>query len=228
MNIKYPSRGSTFTHGFRNVIERQRDLLDQGDAVAIDIEATYPGYPGNILVTISVDDSSHFETSWSNQDPTRFPARVRGAAHALFLEGLEGSFMITHVEGHLTIGRTAPASQTWWVNHKQTHRQELDGGYVWSPKTNRNGSRNQTYDNLTKTAVGDTVYSYANGELRAVGIVVRPHEEVERPREFGVAGEQWDASGWMVRVDWTRLEDPLRPQDHIARIVPLLPNRCSP
>ena len=63
MNIKYPSRGSTFTPGFRNVIERQRDLLDQGDAVAIDIEATYPGYPGNILVTISADDSSHFETS---------------------------------------------------------------------------------------------------------------------------------------------------------------------
>ena len=50
MNIKYPSRGSTFTPGFRNVIERQRDLLDQGDAVAIDIEATYPGYPGDKAV----------------------------------------------------------------------------------------------------------------------------------------------------------------------------------
>jgi hypothetical protein len=22
----------------------------------------------------------------------------------------------------------------WWVNHKQTYRQEIGGGYIWSPK----------------------------------------------------------------------------------------------
>ena len=29
----------------------------------------------------------------------------------------------------------------WWVNHKQTYRQETDGGYIWSPKANANGAR---------------------------------------------------------------------------------------
>jgi len=24
----------------------------------------------------------------------------------------------------------------WWVNHKQTFDQELNGGYLWSPNTN--------------------------------------------------------------------------------------------
>jgi hypothetical protein len=34
----------------------------------------------------------------------------------------------------------------WWVNHKQTYRQEIGGGYIWSPKAKINGVRNQSYD----------------------------------------------------------------------------------
>ena len=30
----------------------------------------------------------------------------------------------------------------WWVNHKQTYRQEADGGYLWSLKANANGAKN--------------------------------------------------------------------------------------
>jgi hypothetical protein len=30
---------------------------------------------------------------------------------------------------------------SWWVNHKQTYRQETDGGSIWSPKANANGAR---------------------------------------------------------------------------------------
>jgi putative restriction endonuclease len=42
----------------------------------------------------------------------------------------------------------------WWVNHKQTYRQETDGGYIWSPKANANGARNVSYDNLTRCQRG--------------------------------------------------------------------------
>ena len=42
----------------------------------------------------------------------------------------------------------------WWVNHKQTYRQETDGGYIWSPKANANGARNGSYDNLTRCHAG--------------------------------------------------------------------------
>ena len=30
----------------------------------------------------------------------------------------------------------------WWVNQNQTHRQEIGGGYLWSPKRNANSARN--------------------------------------------------------------------------------------
>lgn len=38
----------------------------------------------------------------------------------------------------------------WWVNHKQTFRQEIDGQYLWSPKRKSNGARNEFYNNMRK------------------------------------------------------------------------------
>lgn len=116
----------------------------------------------------------------------------------------------------------------WWVNHKQTFRQEIEGGYIWSPKTDKDGSRNQAYINLTLTKVNDTVFSYANGRISAVGRVIEVCQDRLRPSEFGETGEQWDRDGWFVKVDWTMLESPLSPRVHISKIAPLLPNKYSP
>ncbi|WP_374557985.1 hypothetical protein [Aquitalea pelogenes] len=59
----------------------------------------------------------------------------------------------------------------WWVNHKQTYKNEVDGGYIWSLKTNSNGGSNQTYLNLPRTSPGDLVFSYAGTFIRAIGVV---------------------------------------------------------
>lgn len=42
----------------------------------------------------------------------------------------------------------------WWVNQKQTHQHEVAGGYLWSPKRNRNGARNQFYENIRAVSPG--------------------------------------------------------------------------
>ena len=43
----------------------------------------------------------------------------------------------------------------WWVNQNQTFKEEFTGGYLWSPKTNNNGAKNQFYDNMTLVRSGD-------------------------------------------------------------------------
>jgi hypothetical protein len=116
----------------------------------------------------------------------------------------------------------------WWVNHKQTFRQEIEGGYIWSPKTDKDGSRNQAYINLTLTKVNDTVFSYADGNIRAVGRVAKKCQDHLRPNEFGDIGEQWDRDGWLVKVDWKLLNTPISPKAQISKIAPLLPNKYSP
>ncbi|MDM7936795.1 MAG: HNH endonuclease signature motif containing protein [Cyanobium sp. CZS 48M] len=65
----------------------------------------------------------------------------------------------------------------WWVNHKQTYRKETDGGYIWSPKANANGARNVTYDNLSRCQRGDVVFSYANGRISQLGLVIEEHAD---------------------------------------------------
>lgn len=128
--------------------------------------------------------------------------------------------------------RVLPKTQStlsfWWVNHKQTGKVEVDQGYIWSPQKNNNGSANQTYINLTRTAMGDIVFSYAGGRIAAVGKVIAPVENQERPAEFGATGHQWDRAGWLVRVQWQKLLNPLLPKNHLNEIVPLLPSKYAP
>lgn len=116
----------------------------------------------------------------------------------------------------------------WWVNHKQTHRAEINGGYVWSPKAKVNGRPNETYTNLTRVAAGDVVLSYADGLIKAIGIATAPCQDALKPAEFGMAGAAWSNLGWLVPIEWQLLHEPLSPKAHLDRIAPLLPTKHSP
>jgi putative restriction endonuclease len=116
----------------------------------------------------------------------------------------------------------------WWVNHKQTVRQEIGGQYLWSPKTNRNGARNVSYDNMREANPGDLVLSYANGRIAWIGRVVDFAFTSPKPEEFGNAGANWKDEGWLLPVFWTPLTPAIVPRTLIDRLGPLLPERYSP
>ena len=86
----------------------------------------------------------------------------------------------------------------WWVNHKKTFKQEMSGGYIWSPKKNKNNSRNKTYENLKKCIPGDKIYSYAFKKISYVGIIGSKAITISKPNEFGTIGHNWDREGWLV------------------------------
>ncbi|WP_323986464.1 HNH endonuclease [Pseudomonas canadensis] len=116
----------------------------------------------------------------------------------------------------------------WWVNHKQTHQAELEGGYIWSPTENQNGARNQTYINLTLVRPGDIVISYAGTAIRAIGVATSSYEERSKPKAFGQVGQNWPDTGWLVPIEWSVLPQPISPKVHLADIVKLLPVKNSP
>jgi hypothetical protein len=116
----------------------------------------------------------------------------------------------------------------WWVNHKQTYRQEIEGGYLWSPKVKSNGHRNPFYDSMRLVTPGDVVFSFADALIRQVGIATRPAVSCPKPAEFGQAGTNWARDGWMVPVDWQPVPRPLRPKDFIAELRPWLPGKGTP
>jgi hypothetical protein len=119
-------------------------------------------------------------------------------------------------------------TQYWWVNHKQTVIQEIEGSYLWSPKTNRDGRRNHFYDNMRRASPGDLVLSYANQFIGAVGRVAEFAFTAPKPSEFGSAGANWLNDGWLLPVFWTALARPVRPKALINVLRPLLPKKYSP
>jgi putative restriction endonuclease len=118
--------------------------------------------------------------------------------------------------------------RNWWVNQNQTFRQEIDGGYLWSPKRNKNGHRNPFYEFMREVSPGDIVFSFCDTRIAALGIVSGYCRESPKPEEFGTAGMNWSQIGWRVSVRWRRLANAIRPKDHIARLRPDLATKYAP
>ena len=126
------------------------------------------------------------------------------------------------------VGHQEDDVRYWWVNQNQTFRQEIEGGYLWSPKRNKNGQRNPFYEFMREVAPGDIVFSFFDTRIAALGIVSGYCRESPKPEEFGIAGMNWSQIGWRVGVRWQRLSNSIRPKDHIARLRPDLGTKYAP
>ena len=116
----------------------------------------------------------------------------------------------------------------WWVNQNQTSKQEISGGYMWSPKCNKNGGYNQFYENMRLVDNGDIVFSYYDQHIQHLGIVQRSGVSGSKPSDFGKAGNNWNNEGWFVPVKWHQLSSPLSPKRFFDQLEPTLPEKYSP
>lgn len=116
----------------------------------------------------------------------------------------------------------------WWVNHAQTARQEIAGGYLWSPKTEQGGVRSRFYDNMREAGPGDIVLSYFGTRVRRVGIVSDFALTSPKPEEFGSVGAYWSHTGWLLPVTWLPNEIEIAPKAILESMGPLLPATHSP
>ncbi|KQZ26497.1 hypothetical protein ASD50_03565 [Mesorhizobium sp. Root552] len=116
----------------------------------------------------------------------------------------------------------------WWVNQNQTHESEIGGGYLWSPKTKRDGGRNVFYDNMTAVEPGDIIFSFYNQHISDIGVAISPAYSSPKPVEFGSAGDYWNIQGWRLPVRFFSADTVIRPADHMEQIGPLLPSKYAP
>lgn len=116
----------------------------------------------------------------------------------------------------------------WWVNHRKTHRQEIDGEYLWSPKREANNSQSHYYDNMRMARPGDFVLSMASARIQYVGRVTSRALSSPKPDEFGSLGANWSADGWLLPVIWSLLPNEVRPKERLDDVAPLLRPRYAP
>jgi putative restriction endonuclease len=116
----------------------------------------------------------------------------------------------------------------WWVNQKQTFKQEFQGGYLWSPKRKSNDAVNPFYEFMRSVAPGDIIFSYAFTRICAIGVAQSTAYESPKPGEFGSAGPYWSSIGWRIDVRFFELENKIRPADHMEKINPVMQDKYAP
>jgi hypothetical protein len=116
----------------------------------------------------------------------------------------------------------------WWVSQNQTYRQEVPGGYLWSPKVQKNGDKNHFYETMREISRGDLIFSFYDRKIMAVGIAVARAYTSPKPLEFGLAGLNWQDIGWKVEVKFHQLIKRFEPRKHMNLLEPLLPKTYSP
>src|SRR5216110_3004664 len=98
----------------------------------------------------------------------------------------------------------------WWVNQNQTYRAEVRGSFMWSPKRNANGARNQFYENMRDVSPGDIVFSFFDTRIKAIGVATGGVQTGPKP-DFGFEL----VTRRVVRpVDYCVLNNQIRPKDH--------------
>lgn len=164
--------------------------------------------PGQLRAHLAPTSASRYERLAT--EPTLAPYAARRAASF----GREGCRI------HLV--------RFWWVNQNQTFDQEFRGGYLWSPKRNSNGARNQFYENMREVAPGDVIFSFRDREIAAIGVAQSYGYECPKPTEFGTTGTNWSAIGWRVDAVFTVPQKRVMPREHMHILAPLLPERYAP
>jgi len=116
----------------------------------------------------------------------------------------------------------------WWVNQNKTWKEEVGGGYLWSPKTKSNGEKVFHYENMKMVNKGDIIFSYYNQSIQSIGIVIDKAYEKNKPEEFGPSGSDWNTIGWKIDVHYIKISFPLNPKDFWIELKSVLPSKKSP
>ena len=107
----------------------------------------------------------------------------------------------------------------WWVNQNQTHRQEIGGGYLWSPQAQRESRSQPFYESMREVAPGDVVFSFVDTRIVAIGIAASCYYESPKPSEFGQTGMNWERVGWRVRMRFTQQINQVRPRVRLQALL---------
>ena len=115
----------------------------------------------------------------------------------------------------------------WWVNQGQTHNQEINGSYLWSPKREKDGRRSQFYDNMRRASPGDIVFSYVRQQISHIGCVEDYAVTAFKPEEFKPIDNNWNIDGWLLPVKWTAI-NPINIRENLDLILTLMPEKYAP
>lgn len=99
---------------------------------------------------------------------------------------------------------------------------------MWAPKTDRRGLVLPSYSSMLEIRKGDIIFSFADKEIKAVGVALSSAYTSIKPKVFEKAGQAWNDEGWQVDVLYESAKNVIQPRNHMELLTPLLPEKHSP
>ncbi|REJ07737.1 McrB family protein [Halobacillus trueperi] len=96
----------------------------------------------------------------------------------------------------------------WWVNQGQTAKDEVEGGFLWAPKRNKQGTPLTHHTDLLKANPGDVVFAYSQGAIHSICEVTENAVTSKKPSTF--ATDLWEEDGNLLRVQYFPLSPKLK------------------
>jgi putative restriction endonuclease len=118
----------------------------------------------------------------------------------------------------------------WMVVQSRSYKDEIPGGFLWAPISNKIGSKLPTYSSMKDVKKGDIIFSLVNPgdglSLYATGICIEEYKDCDNPLLNNK--DDWIKDGWIVKVVFNELDKKHKIRDHNDKIQPLLPTYSSP
>ena len=112
----------------------------------------------------------------------------------------------------------------FWVNQKQTYKQEREGGYLWAPKLNSNGNQHWGWKTMVEVNPGDVIFNNVNGALRSYCIATSAAYDFTKPAELE---QEWEQLGWKIDARYIDLSKPIVISEYLDEIGDLFPKKYS-
>jgi microcompartment protein CcmK/EutM len=118
----------------------------------------------------------------------------------------------------------------YWVNVGGTHREVLEGNFLWAPisSTQQNGKeRTQVHwDNVGAVKNGDVIFCCKDSKIYAIAVATADAYESDRPasRSF----KAWSVNGRRVDIALTHLERPILRDEIAAAFMDQFDSQTSP
>lgn len=97
----------------------------------------------------------------------------------------------------------------FYVYQGDTYLEERDGGYVWAPKLNKNGQKNNGYTMMTNIKKGDYIFHNCSGKVMAISIAKTDCYDSEKPAELTRVPIEWNNDGYRIDTTYYELDNPL-------------------
>lgn len=102
----------------------------------------------------------------------------------------------------------------YFVYQGITYDDQRAGGFVWSPKLNKAGHKNQGFTTMTLIRKDDFILHSVNGQVKSISIAQTDCFDGARPDYLSVEDAPWAEDGYQVDTVYTNLDQPLSIREH--------------